>query len=94
MVSTETYTIEDPNGNTEDVELPAGLPDMFTEQGEDSIAVVCDLIIRSFAQQSHAVVHHSEGETPADLEELNDEMESLFEDRFGVSLSEAMGHNH
>ncbi len=55
MVATETYTIEDPDGNTETVELPAGLPDMFTEQGEDSIAVVCDLIIQSFAQQSHAV---------------------------------------
>lgn len=94
MVATETYTIEDPDGNTETVELPAGLPDMFTEQGEDSIAVVCDLIIQSFAQQSHAVVHHGEADTPVDLEERNDKMESLFEDRFGVSLSEAMGHDH
>lgn len=94
MVETETYTIEAPNGDTEEIELPAGLADVFTEQGESSTVVVGDLLIQSFAQQAHGVVHHSHGETPEDLEALNEKMEELFEDRFGVSLSEAMGHNH
>ncbi|WP_162524292.1 DUF7545 family protein [Halobellus captivus] len=94
MVETETYTIEAPNGDTEEIELPAGLVDVFTEQGESPTVVVGDLLIQSFAQQAHGVVHHSQGETPADLEALNEKMEELFEERFGVSLGEAMGHSH
>lgn len=94
MVATETYTVEAPNGDTEEIELPEGLADVFTEQGESPTAVVGDLLVQSFAQQAHAVVHHSQGETPADLESLNGEMEDLFEERFGVPLDEAMSHSH
>ncbi|MFB6250349.1 MAG: hypothetical protein ABEI27_01465 [Halobellus sp.] len=94
MVDTETYTIEAPNGDVEKLELPEGLADVFTEQGESSTAVVGDLLIQSFAQQAHAVVHHSQGETPADLDALNGKMEEIFEERFGVPLEEAMGHSH
>lgn len=94
MVETETYTIEAPNGDVEEIELPAGLADVFTEQGESTTAVVGDLLVQSFAQQAHAVVHHGQGETPADLDALNEKMEELFEERFGVSLEEAMGHSH
>ncbi|ERG99345.1 MAG: hypothetical protein J07HQX50_00489 [Haloquadratum sp. J07HQX50] len=94
MEETESFTIEGPEGVTEEVELPAGLADVFTKQGEPSTAVVGDLIVQSFAQQSHAVVHHSEDEVPADLDSLNDKMESLFEERFGESLQDAMGHSH
>ena len=94
MVATETYTVEAPNGDTEVIELPEGLADVFTEQGESTTAVIGDLLIQSFAQQAHAVVHHSQGETPADLESLNAKMEDLFEERFGVPLDEAMNHNH
>lgn len=94
MVETELYTIEGPNGDVETIELPDGLVDVFAEQGEEPTSVVGDLVVQAFAQQSHVVVHHSEDDTAADLEELNDEMESIFEDRFGISLSEAMGHSH
>ena len=94
MVDTETYTIEGPGGDVEEVELPEGLVDVFTEQGEEATNVVGDLVVQSFAQQAHVAVHHGEGETPADLEELNEKMEELFEERFGVSLADAMGHSH
>ena len=94
MVATETYTVEAPNGDVEEIELPEGLADVFTEQGESPTAVVGDLLTQSFAQQAHAVVHHSRGETPADLESLNAKMEELFEERFGTSLDEAMDHSH
>ncbi|ELZ73336.1 hypothetical protein C5B90_02425 [Haloferax sp. Atlit-12N] len=94
MVETETYTIEGPDGDTEALELPAGLVDIFSEQGEDPTDVVADVVVQAFAQQAHVVAHHSEGGAPADIAEINEKMEELFEDRFGVPLSDALGHSH
>jgi hypothetical protein len=91
---TDAFTIEGPDGTSETVEIPAGLADVFTEQGEDATAVVADFVVQAFAQQTHAVVHHSQDEVPADLDALNDQMEQIFEERFGVSLADAMGHSH
>jgi hypothetical protein len=94
MVETETYTIEGPDGDVEEIQLPSGLVDIFAEQGEEATDVVGDIVVQAFAQQAHVVVHHAEGEVPGDLEELNTEMENIFEERFGVSLADAMGHSH
>jgi hypothetical protein len=94
MVETETYTIEGPGGDTEAIELPSGLVDVFAEQGEEPTDVVGDIVVQAFAQQAHVVVHHAEGDVPGDLDALNEEMERIFEERFGVSLDEAMGHSH
>ncbi|WP_410765194.1 hypothetical protein [Haloferax sp. DFSO60] len=94
MVETETYTIEGPNGDTEDFELPEGLVDMFAEQGEEGTNVVADIVVQAMAQQAHVVAHHSEGGAPADIAEINEKMEELFEDRFGMSLADALGHSH
>jgi hypothetical protein len=94
MVETETYTIEGPNGDSEELELPAGLVDIFAEQGEDPTDVVADIVVQAFAQQAHVVAHHSEGEAPGDIAEINEKMEELFEERFGIALSDALGHSH
>lgn len=94
MVETETYTIEGPNGDSEALELPAGLVDIFAEQGEEPTDVVADIVVQAFAQQAHVVAHHSEGGAPADIAEINEKMEELFEERFGLPLSEALGHSH
>jgi len=94
MVETETYTIEGPDGDSDDVELPAGLVDTLAEQGEEPTQVISDIVVQALAQHAHALVHHSQGETPADLAEMNDEMEAIFEDRFGMPLSDAIGHSH
>jgi len=91
---TDSFTIEGPDGTSETVEIPAGLADVFTEQGEDATAVVADFVVQAFAQQTHAVVHHSQDDVPADLDALNDQMEEIFEERFGVSLADATGHSH
>ena len=87
--ATETYTIDGPEGKTT-VEIPAGLADVFTEGDEDGTAVVADFVVQAFAQQTHAVVHHSGEDVSAELEELNEQMEAMFEERFGVPLNEAM----
>jgi hypothetical protein len=93
MVETETYSIEGPDGDVEEIELPAGLLEVFA-QGEDPTVVVGDMAVNMLAQQAHVQVHHAEGDVPADLEALNEKMEELFEARFGVSLADAMGHSH
>ncbi|ATW89427.1 hypothetical protein halTADL_2711 [Halohasta litchfieldiae] len=94
MVDTETYTIEGPSGDTDSVELPAGLVDTLAEQGEEPTQVISDIVVQALAQHSHALVHHSQGETPQDLVDINETMEELFEDRFGMPLADAMGHDH
>ncbi|WP_396613171.1 hypothetical protein ACH9L7_07900 [Haloferax sp. S1W] len=94
MVDTETYTIEGPSGDSEDIELPEGLVDIFAEQGEDPTDVVADVLVQAFAQQAHVVAHHSEGDVASDIAAINETMEDLFEERFGVSLADALGHSH
>jgi hypothetical protein len=94
MVETETYTIDGPSGDTDSVELPAGLVDTLSEQGEEPTQVISDIVVQALAQHSHALVHHSQGETPQDLVDINEKMEELFEDRFGMPLADAMGHDH
>jgi len=94
MGDTETYTITGPDGDEDEVDLPAGLVDTMAEAGEDPSRVVSDVVLQAFAQQAHAMAHHAEGETPADVAEMNDTAEELFEQRFGRTLQEAMGHSH
>ncbi|WP_435124928.1 DUF7545 family protein [Halobaculum sp. D14] len=94
MVDTETYTVEGPEGDSDTVELPAGLVDMMAEQGENPTRVITDVVLQAFAQQAHALAHHSQGETPDEVEEINAKAEELFEERFGQSLQDAMGHQH
>jgi hypothetical protein len=90
-----TFTIEDSDGNTDDVTLPAGLVDLFAEEGDDSNAqVVGDIALMAFAQRAHAVVHHSEGEVDDHLEEIEEATLDQFEERFGQTFGEATGHQH
>ncbi|MCL9817083.1 DUF7545 family protein [Natronocalculus amylovorans] len=94
MVDTETYTVEGPNGDSDTVDLPAGLVDTLAEQGEEPSKVISDIVLQALAQHAHALAHHSQGDTPEDLVEMNEKAEELFEARFGVSLAEATGHHH
>jgi hypothetical protein len=93
MVETDTYTIEGPDGDVEEIQLPSGLVEVFA-QGEDPTVVVGDMAVNMLAQQAHVQVHHAEGDVPDELDALNAKMEELFEARFGVSLADAMGHSH
>jgi L-lactate utilization protein LutB len=94
MVGTETYTVEAPNGESDEVELPEGLVDMLAEEGENPSHVVTDVIVQAFAQQAHVIAHHTEGETPDDVAEIEEKAAEIFEERFGQSLEAAMGHSH
>lgn len=94
MGATETYTITGPDGDEESFELPAGLVDILSEQGEPQSRVISDVVVQAMAQQAHVIAHHSEGEVPDDIAEINETAEELFEARFGQSLSDALGHSH
>jgi len=94
MGDTETYTVSGPDGDEESFELPAGLVDVLSEQGEPSVRVVTDVVVQAMAQQAHVIAHHSEGEVPEDIAEMNETAAELFEERFGQSLEDALGHSH
>ena len=94
MVDTQTYTIDGPDDETETVELPATLIELLREGDESGSEVVGDVVVQAFAQQAHVRVHHAEGEPSEELAVANDKLEELFEQRFGLSLADAMGHHH
>ena len=94
MVETATYTIESPDGDSDEIELPSELVDLLSEEGDSPTEVIGDMAVLSFAQQAHAVVHHSEGGADEDLEAVEQAVLDEFEERFGVSFAEATGHAH
>ena len=94
-VETVTYTIESPDGDSEELTLPTGIIDALREDDSESAPeVLGDLTMLSFAQQAHALVHHAHGEP--DERTLADEEKAmeLFEERFGQSFGEMTGHSH
>ncbi|GAB7095853.1 hypothetical protein JCM30237_30070 [Halolamina litorea] len=94
MAETETYTIEGPGGQTDTVEVPPAMLDLLRDKNEQGSQIIGDIVLQAFAQQAHARVHHADGGTSDEIQEANDTLEELFEERFGLSLSEAMGHQH
>lgn len=94
MVETATYTIEGPDGERDEIELPTELVDLLSEEDHTRPEVVADMAVLSFAQQAHAVVHHGQGETDENLAAVEEAVLDEFEERFGVSFAEATGHTH
>lgn len=94
MVESQTYTIEGPDGETDSVDVPETLVELMQEGDKSGADVVADIVLQAFAQQGHAQVHHAQGEVSDEMEEANEQLEASFEERFGVSLADAMGHQH
>lgn len=86
-------TIAGPDDETE-VTLPESLFDVLSEGDETAAEVVGDILVLSCAQRVHALVHHGEEEIDEDLSPVEDRMMALFEEHFGVSFSQATGHDH
>ena len=51
MVDTELYTIEGPDGDTDELELPEGLVDVLSEQGEATTTVAAGIALLSLVQR-------------------------------------------
>jgi hypothetical protein len=94
-VETVTYTIESPDGDTEELTLPTGVIDALREdESETAPEVLGDLTMLSFAQQAHALVHHSHGEPDEQIQAEEEKTMELFEARFGQTFGEMTGHSH
>ncbi|MFC4550956.1 MULTISPECIES: DUF7545 family protein [Halorussus] len=93
-VETVTYSIEGPEGDEDDITVPAGLLDMLREEDETRADVLGDMAMLSLAQQAHAVVHHGHGDTDPEVEAYEETAMDLFEERFGVTFGEMTGHSH
>ena len=93
-VETTTYTIEGPDGDTDEITVPTGVVDMLREEDETQTDVLGDLAMLSLAQQAHAVVHHAQGDTDPEVEAYEAKAMELFEERFGTTFGEMTGHSH
>lgn len=90
-----TFTIEDADGNTDELTLPAELVEVFAEEDDESDAqVVADISLMAFTQRAHMLVAHGEGEPSEELKEVEAATMDRFEERFGMTFGEATGHQH
>lgn len=94
-IETVTYTIESPEGESEDLTLPKGVVDLLREdESETDTSVLGDLAMLSFAQQAHALVHHAPEDPDEHVQDLEERTLELFEERFGQTFGEMTGHSH
>ena len=68
--------------------------ELMRDGDETDSKIIADIVLQAFAQQAHARVHHAEGGVADEVQDANDTLEDLFEERFGLSLADAMGHQH
>lgn len=86
-------TIAGPDSENE-IALPESLFDVLSNEDETAAEMVSDILVLSCAQRIHALVHHGEEEIDEDLSPVEDRMMTLFEEHFGVTFSQATGHDH
>jgi len=89
-----TLRLESDDGEADELEVPASLIDMLAEGDETPPQVVGDIAMFGLAQRVHSAVHHSQGDTDDELEEVEELTLDLFEKRFGRSFAELTGHDH
>jgi len=95
MATTETVTITlSDDDSSDEIEVPRTLLDLLGEGEEPPAAVVADIALLGLAQQAHGAVHHAHGDPDPDLQAAEEEIMSLFEERFGQTYGEMTGHSH
>jgi hypothetical protein len=83
----------DIDGDTDEIELPAELIDLFREEpNESDVEIVGDMTVMAFAERAHAIAHHGEGGD--EVEAIESDTMDVFEERFGMTYGEATGHSH
>lgn len=95
MTTEETTTVRlETDGAEDELEIPAGLIDLLTEDDEPTPTVVADIAMFGFAQRVHTAVHHSQGDIDKDLEAIESATMDRFEQRFGTRYEELIDHSH
>lgn len=94
MADELTVTV-DTGSDTDQIELPAALVNLYREEpAETDAAIVGDILVMAFAGRAHSIVHHGEGDVDESIQEIETDMMDLFEERFGMTYGEATGHAH
>lgn len=95
-MSTDNLSVQvETGGETDTIELPTDLVDLFREAPDETDAeIIADVLVMSFAERVHAIVHHGQGRGDESIEGLETAMMDKFEDRFGMTFDEATGHSH
>jgi len=91
---TITLTLEDENGETDELTVPTGLLDMLREDDESPSQIIGDIAMFGLAQRIHGAIHHSQGEPDQEVKDAEAVTMDLFEERFGATFSEMTGHDH
>ncbi|AGN02327.1 hypothetical protein L593_11920 [Salinarchaeum sp. Harcht-Bsk1] len=95
MADTYTLTIEsDSEHEDETVEVPQGAIDALAQDDDSPTVMAGDLVMLGLAQQLHANVFHSEQAPSEQIQQANEDLDELFEDRFGMTFEEMAGHEH
>jgi hypothetical protein len=92
-VETITVTIET-DEDSDELEVPAGALDLLNESGEGPSTVLGDLALLGVAQQIHGIIHHTQEEDSPEIEAAEEKTMELFEERFGQSFADMVGHDH
>ncbi|UWG48297.1 Uncharacterized protein HSRCO_2022 [Halanaeroarchaeum sp. HSR-CO] len=95
-MATDRLTVSlDVDGESDEIELPADLVDLFREEADETDAeIVGDMVVMAFAERAHAIVHHGHGDDDEELEAIESDAMDVFEERFGMTYGEATGHSH
>jgi hypothetical protein len=56
--------------------------------------VLGDLALLGVAQQIHGIIHHTQEEVSPEIEAAEEKTMELFEERFGQSFADMVGHDH
>lgn len=92
-VETVSVTIETED-NSDELEIPVDALDLLDEGDEGVPTVLGDLALLGVAQQIHGIIHHSQEDVGADIEAAEEKTMELFEERFGQSFADMVGHDH
>ncbi|WP_336326586.1 DUF7545 family protein [Halovenus sp. HT40] len=94
-MATETVTVTIETDEDEDeLEIPVDAIELLNESDEGVPTVLGDLALLGVAQQIHGIIHHTQEDVGEDVEAAEEKTMELFEERFGQSFADMVGHEH
>ena len=94
-MAAETVTVtHETDDESDELEIPVDAIDLLNEGEEGVPTVLGDLALLGVAQQIHGIIHHTQEDVGEDVEAAEQKTMELFEERFGQSFADMVGHDH